>query len=154
MNDGDRYPLRHTPCPCCGSADDGVVELKGGQVVLRCAHCNTYDHCIGKDESGDDVRSIRSRAHIAPSRRSRILARDGGRCVLCGRSPEHGVVLHLGHLLSLHDGEQYGVPVELLDHDANLAVLGEECNNGMSKTSIAMQLLAWRLRIIGELRDE
>ena len=71
-------------------------------------------------------------ASDAPSRspnlrmRWRVLTRDSFRCRSCGRSPavEHGVVLHVDHIVPWSKGG--------LTHDENLQTLCDSCNPGKS----------------------
>lgn len=67
------------------------------------------------------------------------MIRDGPRCRLCGRTPPE-VILHVGHLLSDENGTAQGLSKELIESDQNLAVMCEECNLGLGKTSVPLWL--------------
>lgn len=55
-----------------------------------------------------------------------VLTRDGGRCVLCGRSSREGAILQVDHIVPKSWGK---IPVASLD---DLQTLCRECNLGKS----------------------
>ena len=120
----------------CGQCDPGGTDrratrrLVNGQDTVRCAHCGAFLYNIPKRESGRERRSVRSRPDIDPAVRAIVLERDRARCVLCGRTPEDNVVLHVAHLVSVEDCKQHGVPEAAWNEEYNLRTLCEECNLG------------------------
>jgi 5-methylcytosine-specific restriction endonuclease McrA len=72
---------------------------------------------------GHRVRPASSRG-IPEGLRYQVLSRDGGRCVLCGRSQADGVKLHVDHILPRSQGG-----TATLD---NLQTLCAPCNRGKS----------------------
>lgn len=60
--------------------------------------------------------------------RYQILRRDGGKCVLCGRSVADGIKLHVDHIIPL------SVCPERRYDPENLQTLCNECNIGKSNT--------------------
>lgn len=138
------------PCKQCGSTD-GVVAKSGPQNVARCAKCNTFAYCVPKQETGEERRTVRSRADIPPSTRARILERDGFKCAACGRGPQQGVLLHVGHMLSVEDAAKLkadGVPVrdDDLDSDYNYVTVCEEDNLGAAGRSYWLRTAYFILR--------
>lgn len=134
-------PMR-APCGACGSKDGYVTETNG-QDVVRCLYCNQWAYNQPKSESGKPQRSVRTRPEIKPSTKARIIERDNGTCVLCHSSDKP---LHIGHLLSVHDGKIQGISEDELYDDENLAAMCEECNLGLSERSISLRLLVQILR--------
>ena len=59
---------------------------------------------------------------MSPSLRYSILKRDNFRCVLCGRSAQDGVKLHVDHIVPISKGGKT-IP-------DNLRTLCEQCNVG------------------------
>lgn len=132
------------PCRSCGSTEKRIYWDQNGQDVVRCAACDAYAYCAPRSETGRAVRTLDARRDLRPRQRSRIFARDLGRCVMCG-SDDPGR-LDIGHLLSLKEGHALGVPDEMLGADDNLAVMCRECNGWLGAGSIAPVMLARLLR--------
>lgn len=132
MSDG--YPMRK-PCSC-GSELGGVTE-KNGQDVVRCLVCDAYQYCAPRGETGREVRHVKTRAGIKPSKRSEILLRDGNRCVLC-RDEES--ILHVGHLISVDVGLRIGMTEDEVNDEENLAAMCEPCNLGIGKQPLPLAL--------------
>ena len=66
----------------------------------------------------------KQRRLMTPSVRYNILTRDGHKCLICGRSAEHGVVLHVDHIKPVSKGG--------LTEENNLRTLCADCNLGKS----------------------
>jgi 5-methylcytosine-specific restriction endonuclease McrA len=64
------------------------------------------------------------RSLMTPTLRTKILERDGRRCVICGASASDGVKLHIDHIVPIAKG---GKTIE-----SNLRVLCDQCNLGKS----------------------
>jgi 5-methylcytosine-specific restriction endonuclease McrA len=141
------YPLRNQ-C-ACGSSTGYIIE-KNGQDVVRCVTCDNWDHNAPRVETGRAIRSVSTRPTIKPKRRFRLLERDGNTCVSCHRG---GVPLHLGHLISVEDGHQHGIPDELIWHDWNLAPFCDECNLGLGRSTVAVHLM-WRCLMVRLAQEE
>lgn len=125
------------PCTDCGSRDGDLVE-SGPHWKLSCATCGRYQRFVSKTELGLVPHSLNDRPDIKPKKRARILDRDNGRCVICGRTDQ----LHIGHILSVDDGKTLGWTDELLYDDENLATLCALCNAGYGSLSISPRLAA------------
>lgn len=136
------HPLR-SPCSRCGHEHGSITE-RSGQDVVRCAGCDTYQYCAPRQETGRAVRSVSTRPDIKPSRRLRILERDGNTCVSCHRADRP---LQLGHLISVADGIKFEIPDDLIWHDWNLAPFCDECNLGQGAASVSVRLLWQCLRV-------
>lgn len=122
------------PCPSCGGFEARLLE-RGGQNTVRCATCNVHIYNAPKTETGERRRTAQTlRRPIKPGQQARILDRDLGRCVMCGtdRPP-----LSIGHLLSIEEGSRLGASTAELYSDANLAVMCEACNLGLSHRSVS-----------------
>jgi 5-methylcytosine-specific restriction endonuclease McrA len=135
------YPLRK-PCAC--TSETGYIREQNGQQVVYCNFCHRYQYCAPKAETGLPQRSVSSRPILKPKQRARILERDSGRCVVCGRGDGN---MHIGHLLSVEDGRKLGASDEEIWSDENLAVMCEECNLGFGKQTVALRLVYRVLQI-------
>lgn len=80
------------------------------------------------DEVEDDFRRKETTAYqrslMTPTLRYDVMKRDGFRCVLCGRTADDGVKLHVDHILPIAKG---GKTIK-----SNLRTLCEDCNHGKS----------------------
>lgn len=103
-------------------------QMKSGQDTLRCFQCGQPLGNLAKRFSGLPQRSIKSRPEIDPALRAEILEKYGSRCLMCNRTPEDGVVMHVAHFLSIDDCKTNGVPEDAWNAEYNLCVLCEECN--------------------------
>ncbi len=137
----ESYPLRK-PCPC--SSGEGYIREQNGQQVVYCTRCHRYQYCAPKSETGLPQRSVSTRPVLKPKHRARILERDSGRCVVCGRGEGN---MHIGHLLSVEDGRKLGASDDEIWSDENLAVMCEECNLGFGKQTVALRLVYRVLQI-------
>lgn len=72
----------------------------------------------------EEYRRKNERAKVTPSMRYNILQRDGGKCQLCGRTADDGVVLEVDHIIPISKGGS-------TTHN-NLQTLCRECNRGKS----------------------
>lgn len=138
------------PCKQCGHQGDGIIRAKNGQDVVYCGACGKYaGYNAPRTETGRAIRSVSSRPGIAPSKRSRILARDNYTCVLCHRND---APLHIGHLISVDVGLRQGLSELELYDDENLAAMCDECNLGLGSTPVSLRfavaLLKVRLQLI------
>ena len=140
------YTMR-APCRWCGEASRGKgPRLVSGQAAIHCAVCRRVAYNAPKAETGAPVRSISSRPDLKPGQRQRILDRDQARCQICGRTPaEHGVILHVGHILSVKEGREQGASDGELFADCNLFACCEECN--IDTGALSMPPIMW-LRLI------
>jgi 5-methylcytosine-specific restriction endonuclease McrA len=143
------------PCTRCRGSR-GRYRVSGHQRPVFCACCNVYqNYNARRAETGEEVTSVRSHPDIPSSQRSRILERDGYRCVMCGRTPEQQVTLHIDHAVTVADWRAYGLPDEeqLVNSDPNLFTVCDECNLGHGSKSIApVALLHLSLRIAAKRR--
>lgn len=146
--DREAFAMREE-CRACGCSMGRLVE-KNGQDTVRCKACDRFCYCAPRTETGRAVRSV-STIHngIKPHVRSRILERDGHRCVLC-RADD--TPLHVGHIVSVATGFATGLTDDEINDDENLIAVCEECNLGQGAQPIplrtAIQILrariAWR----------
>jgi 5-methylcytosine-specific restriction endonuclease McrA len=140
--DRERFTMR-TPCKGCGGSLGHIVE-KNGQDTVRCLACDTYCYCAPRVETGRAVRSVRT-AHkgVRPSLRSKILERDGHRCVLCKAD---NVPLHVGHVVSVDAGFATGLTDSEINDEENLIAQCEECNLGQGAQPIPLRVAIAILR--------
>lgn len=120
------------PCQRCGGSM-GRLETHGGQDCVYCLNCGKHCYNAPRTETGRAVRSLRTRPRIPPSQRSRILALDAYACVLCHTTARE---LDIGHLVSVKEGTERGVPEASLYDDINLAAMCALCNSGLGKKSV------------------
>ncbi|PWT28412.1 HNH endonuclease [Butyrivibrio fibrisolvens] len=78
---------------------------------------------IQKDNKRKDSTAYQ-RSLMTPTLRYNILKRDGFKCLLCGRSAEDGIKLHVDHIIPVSKG---GKTIY-----SNLRTLCNECNQGKS----------------------
>lgn len=126
------------PCKSCGGSS-GRCEMTNGQDVVRCQTCDKYQYCRPKTESGRTTRTV-SRDEIKPKQRARILERANGCCEICRVKIGGEIIYHVGHLLSVKDGELHGVPADVVNSDDNYAAMCEECNLGFGERSVNVRL--------------
>ena len=86
------------------------------------------------------------------NKRMRIFARDGARCVICGKTGADDA-LHVAHIISDHEGQglskKYSdFPVDFVYSDYNLFVCCSECNLGQGKESLAPKLAVFVAAVI------
>ncbi len=145
---GTPYVMRESCRYCLKEGKEiltGFARESGGQNVIRCAMCKRQCYNAPKAETGTPQRNVKSRPDLKFGQRERILLKCGGRCFLCGRSPQvHGVNLHIAHLVSVAGNKTLEHPLsdDVLYSDANLAAACEECNLGMGTRSIEPEILA------------
>lgn len=138
------FPLR-APCKC-GNAR-GRIETKGGQDCVYCLSCGKHQYNAPRTETGRAVRTVTTVHNgIKPNVRSRILERDGFRCIACGKTGEH-CTLHIGHIISVKDGLANQLTEFELNSDENLATLCDECNLGIGDSTMSMRFIMNALRI-------
>lgn len=135
------FPMRE-PCGHCGSTA-GTLNKTNGQNVVRCTTCDTYAYCAPKYETGEATEAVSRRPGIKPSVRARIIDRDNHVCVLCHSDDRP---LHVGHLLSVEDGQNLNATDDELWSDENLAAVCDECNLGYGKRSVNPRLMLLVLR--------
>lgn len=137
------YAMRG-PCQWCEKegerVTDGYIRPSGGQDVVRCMRCDRQCYNAPKKETGKPQRTFRSRPDLPIGLRGRILELDGYRCFMCGRGSEHGVFLDVAHAISIHDGREAGINLELLNEEGNLFSCCEECNHDTGKLSVNPKL--------------
>lgn len=129
--------------PCACGNRTGRIETRNGQDCVFCAKCGSYRYCAPKNETGREVRSLRTRPDIKPRQRARILDRDNGTCVLCHR---FGVPLDVGHLISVDAGRKLGLDDAELYDDDNLAAMCQSCNSGLSSKPVSLRFAVALLR--------
>jgi ribosomal protein S27E len=131
-------------CPDCHT-DEAVIQSRNGQATVRCAICDKHLYNAPRTETGERQRdSSTVRKGIKPSQQARVLDRDHGRCVLCGRAAgeDDGVIVRLGHLVSVEDGLALGLTDDEINDDANLAAMCEACDAGLNRRSVSAATLA------------
>lgn len=147
--DRERFEMR-APCPKCDGTLGRIVE-KNGQDTVRCIGCNHYCYCAPRVETGRARRSV-STVHkaIKPGQRARILNRAGAKCEVCGARGN----LHVGHIVSVDVGLNFGLTELELNDDENLLCLCEECNLGMGSEPMPMRVAIVVLRARIAWRDQ
>jgi hypothetical protein len=134
----EEFAMR-APCKCGHPL--GRIEVRNGQNTVRCLSCNLHCYNAPKHETGEKPRSVQSRPGLSPERRAFILERARFRCELCGLDQSAGVILHVGHILSVKEGRDVGASDEEIYHDDNLLAECEECNLGHGKLSLPALLI-------------
>lgn len=131
-------------CPDCDTTE-AVIQTRNGQATVRCAICDRHLYNAPRTETGERQRSASTvRRGIKPSQQARILDRDHGRCVLCGRASgeDEGVIVRLGHLVSVEDGLDLGLTDDEINDDANLAAMCDACDAGFNRRSVSASTIA------------
>jgi hypothetical protein len=127
------------PCPRDGCTEtQGRVTEANGQRVVRCAWCNRHCYNQPRDEAGLAPQKIKTREPFKLGQRQRILERDGHACVSCHATDRP---LHIGHLVSVHDGRRLGMDDAELNDDLNLAAMCDACNLGLGERSLPPRLV-------------
>ena len=131
-------------CRKCGSGQVRI-ETRNGQDTVWCKapDCGLYSHNAPRTETGRTVRTLRRRPDIRPSKRSRILDRDNGACIICHRPDAD---LDVGHLISVEDGKKLGMTEAELYDEENLAAMCSSCNSGYGSMSISPRILLGLIR--------
>lgn len=143
--EGPRHIVMRAPCAHCEGTDGLVVE-RNGQDTVRCLACDRFAYNAPRTETGRRVRSHETvHGGVKPKQRSRILDRAGCRCERCGASGA-GVVLHVGHIISVDYGLRFGLADAELNHDENLMCLCEACNLGMGPEPMPLRVAIAVLR--------
>jgi hypothetical protein len=127
------------PCVCGGEL--GRIETKSGQDCVYCLSCGKWQYNAPKYETGRKARSVQTtHRNIKPKQRARIIERANRRCERCGRPAEFSVGgLHVGHLMSVDAGHEYGLSDQEINHDENLIAECEECNLGHSSDCLPIR---------------
>jgi 5-methylcytosine-specific restriction endonuclease McrA len=137
-----RKILMREPCLGCTNTH-GVVTEVNGQDTVRCEHCNRFQYNAPRTETGRAQRTVTTVHNgIKPKQRARVIMRAGAKCEYCGARGD----LHVGHILSVEVGLNYGIADELLNHDENLLALCPECNLGMGHEPMSLRLAVAILR--------
>lgn len=147
--DRDNFAMR-VPCSC-GHTHGRIIE-RNGQDTVRCLGCDKHCYNAPRTETGRAQRSVTTvHAAIKPKQRAKIIMRDGARCVWC-RSADRN--LHVGHIISVDAGMQFGLSDAEINDDENLVALCEECNLGQGNEPMPLRIaisvlrarIAWRDR--------
>src|SRR3990167_860876 len=134
------------PCVRCGFVD-GRIEQRSGQNCVFCLGCGRMCYNAPKTETGEIQRSVTTVHNgIKPSQRTRIILRANARCELCGLGQADGVILHVGHALSVDAGLEFGLTEAVINSDANLLAMCEECNLGLGRLSLPTTVYVHLLR--------
>lgn len=151
--DREYYAMRK-PCICGGEL--GVLVEVNGQDTVRCQACRRHCYNAPRTETGRAVRSV-STIHngVRPKLRSKVLERDGYRCVLCQTSDRP---LHVGHVVSVEAGLVAGLSDADINDEENLIAMCEECNLGQGAQPLPLSLairilrarISWRDRTEGK----
>lgn len=147
--DRERYQMRK-PCSC--GSELGYLTEVSGQDTVRCLACDRHCYNAPRTETGRAVRTVTTVHNgVKPKLRSKILERDGHRCVLC-----HSVdkPLHAGHVVSVEAGFAIGLSDAEINDEENLIAVCDECNLGQGAQPIALSVairilrarISWRNR--------
>jgi Zn finger protein HypA/HybF involved in hydrogenase expression len=132
--------LRFDDCPQCGETET-IIQDKGPHKEMLCGQCKRHLRFVGKAELGLAPRSVSStRNGIKPAQRSRVMQRDNFRCWSCGRASP-SVMLHVGHVISVADGERMGLSQQQINDDENLVTQCEECNLGLGSNTMPIRFV-------------
>lgn len=141
MTATEAYKMR-APCPDCGN-ELGAVREVNGQDTVRCIGCGRHCYNAPRTETGRAARSV-STVHngIKPKQRIRILGRASARCEVCGGRDN----LHVGHIVSVAVGLEFGLDETMLNDDENLLCMCAECNLGLGDEPMPLRVAATVLR--------
>lgn len=123
----------------CGGKTE--VQMKGPHYHRVCLKCGIKQHkdWLSKSAAGVCVRSVQStHAAIKPKTRSRIIDRASARCEMCG---SRGVILNVGHFISVDEGQKAGMSDDEINSDENLYCSCEECNLGLGSRPVSIRIL-------------
>lgn len=133
--DRESYTMR-APCKC-GSITGRIHEVNG-QDIVRCLACGAYCYSAPRAETGRAQRSVTTiHRGVKPKLRSKILERDGHRCVLCKAENKP---LHVGHIVSVEAGFATGLSDAEINDEENLIAQCEECNLGQGAQPIPLRV--------------
>jgi 5-methylcytosine-specific restriction endonuclease McrA len=128
--------------PCLCGCEVGTISTKNGQDCVYCQCCKKWQYNAPKTETGRAQRTV-STTHeaIKPKVRSRVIERANGRCERCGR-PAHFTQtgLHVGHIVSVEAGHQYGLSDAEINSEENLIAECDECNLGHSSDALPIRM--------------
>jgi 5-methylcytosine-specific restriction endonuclease McrA len=123
------------PCRGCG-CEDGTIEERGAQDVVRCLDCNRHCYNAPRVETGKAVRTVQTvHEAIKPKQRARVLARDNFRCVLCGSTKD----LHADHVVPVKEAFDAGWNDAQINSDENLIASCAACNLGRGSTLLPLR---------------
>ena len=140
-----------SPCPRCNGQSGYVVD-KNGQDTVRCNTCDSFCYNAPRTETGREARTATTVHNgVRPKLRSKILERDGHRCVLCHTTEQ---TLHAGHVVSVGAGIVAGLSDAEINDEENLIAMCEECNLGQGEQPISLSVairilkarISWRNR--------
>jgi len=132
-------------CITCGSGDLEILP-KGPHFAEYCTTCGTKQHAgwLQKTSIGMKPRSVQTTHQmIRPKIRASIIERASARCEICG---VRGVLMHIGHFLSVVEGIAAGLTDEEINSDENLFCCCEECNLGQGRRPVSIRILAAIIR--------
>lgn len=136
------FTCKPRPCRVCARDITNVLIRKAGpNNSAHCATCYGHVGSVSKAETGEPVRHVRSRVDLKQGQRERILERDNGFCLMCGRRAQDGIIMHVGHMFSVVDCKRDGFGPEVYNDDANLFAQCEECNLEQGGKSLADQVI-------------
>lgn len=146
----EKLKLRN-PCRFCNNKTGFVVKVNM-QHVAYCDNCGTWASSPSKTELGMKNEFQTRMQKQKQNQRSRIFARDGARCVICGKTGTDDA-LHVAHIISDHEGQglskKYSdFPADFVYSDYNLFVCCSECNIGQGKESLAPKLAVFVAAVI------
>lgn len=134
--------LMREPCPKCAVIECSITE-KNNQDVVRCINGH-YCYCAPRTETGREVRSVTTIHNgVKPKLRSKILERDGYRCVLCRAETKR---MHVGHVVSVAEGFTTGLSDDEINDEENLIAVCDECNLGQGSQPIPLRVAIAILR--------
>ena len=151
--DRERFSLR-APCAGCTS-EVGYVLERNGQDTVRCVSCDRFQYNAPRTETGRAVRSVSTiHAAVRPKQRARIILRAGAKCETCGAAGRDG--LHVGHIVSVEVGLNFGLSDDEINDDENLLALCAECNLGFGAEPMPLRVAisVLRARVAWARRNE
>lgn len=140
--DGNTQPYKmREPCRGC-QCELGTITEKGAQDTVHCLDCKRWCYNAPRTETGKKVRTVQTTHEaIKPKQRVRILERANGRCELCGKGPDRGIEIHVGHIISVERGHSLGMMDTEINDDENLLCSCAECNLGLGKETIPLRMM-------------
>lgn len=120
--------IMRAPCKYACGSQQGRIETRGGQDCVYCCGCGRHQYNAPKTETGRAVRSLSTtHAAIRPKLRTAVLERANSCCEICHRGDRP---LQVGHVVSVADGHDIGLPDSIINSMENLIAECDECNSG------------------------
>jgi len=134
LSKSDKNKIGKTACPICGRKSKGynsaVAHLANGHFIIdrHERHKIMIDAVDMKAVRKEGNRLIRSDKFYRTKEwrevRYRAIVQYGRKCMACGRTPEHGIIIHVDHIKPKIKHPELALDIN------NLQILCDDCNLG------------------------